>query len=480
MKKLLESLLVIIAISISLQLTATPQHNSLNLKQLDIEGSWQGVLRIPSVELRIVFNVAKDTMGNLSATLDSPDQGAFDIPVDEVIFGGDSVKFIVNSVAGYYVGRILEDSMMIEGKWNQGGMSLLLILHKTKVIEKLNRPQEPKEPFLYRQEEVKIENIDANVTLAGTLTIPDQEGTFSSVILISGSGAQNRNEELMGHKPFLVLADYFTRNGIAVLRYDDRGVGESTGDFFSATSKDFASDALFAVEFLKKRKDINRIGIIGHSEGGVIAPMVAVKSDDVDFIILLAGTGLPGDQILLLQTELISKANGISEEDIQDILSISRKTYNIILTEHDSVEANKKLRDLFEKTYDSLSDQEKEEVGDKDNFIEMKLKTILSPWFRYFITYNPYPTLTEVKCPVLAINGEKDLQVPPKENLSAIERALKEGSNENYKIVELPGLNHLFQTAETGSPLEYGKIEETFSADAMKLILDWILGLERK
>ena len=298
---------------------------------------------------------------------------------------------------------------------------------------------------------------------------------FTAVILVTGSGPQNRDEELLGHKPFFVLADYLTRKGIAVLRYDDRGIGESTGDFTKATSEDFADDALAAVEFLKARKDINKIGVAGHSEGGLIAPMVAVQSDDVDFIVLMAGTGIRGDSILMLQTELIMRASGTEEKLIKRDLNFFRKGYNELLSDKDDEQLKQALTAIINEAYESLSEAEKLEAGNKEMMVESQLGMLLSPWFRYFVKYDPYPTLTKVKCPVLAINGEKDLQVPPKENLSAIEKALKEGGNKNYKIVEMPGLNHLFQKSETGSPTEYGKIEETFSEDAMKVISDWIL-----
>lgn len=453
----------------------TTSYSNQTLVQNELEGIWQGKLKISSVELRIVFNVSKDSAGNYKATLDSPDQGAYGIAVDEVIVKDDSVKFIVKIVQGYFDGILIEDSLMISGNWHQAGMNLELNLYKTDVVEKPNRPQEPKEPFPYKSEEVKFINTEDGDTLAGTLTLPEGEKPFTAVILVTGSGPQDRNEELLSHKPFLVLSDYLTRNGFAVLRYDDRGIGESTGDFRSATTEDLAEDALAAVEFLKTRNEINKIGIAGHSEGGLIAPMVAVESDDVDFIVMMAGPGIRGDSILILQTELIYRANNTSEEEIKKTVASSKKIYNIILNENDSAAADLKIRQVLEEAYNQLSDDEKNQTGPKDSYIDMSVRTMLSPWFRYFVKYDPYPTLIKVKCPVLAINGEKDLQVPPKENLSAIGQVLKEGGNKNYKVVEMPGLNHLFQNCETGSPLEYGKIEETFSEDAMKVISDWIL-----
>jgi fermentation-respiration switch protein FrsA (DUF1100 family) len=439
------------------------------------EGSWGGILKISSAQLKVIFNVSKNVSGNLTATLDSPDQGAYGITVNEVVVKDDSIKFVVRLINGFYEGKYISDSSKIEGVWHQAGMSLPLELRKTEKVEKPQRPQEPKEPFPYLSEKVKFINHESGDSLAGTLTLPKTNKPCTAVILVSGSGPQNRDEELLGHKPFFVLADYLTRNGIAVLRYDDRGIGESTGDFRSATSEEFAKDALSAVEYLKTRNKINRIGIAGHSEGGLIAPLVAVESDDIDFIVLMAGPGIRGDSILILQTELIMKANGDSDEAIQRDLKVYRSIYNEIISEKSDEEIEQSLKSILTEAFDFLSEKEKQEAGDKELFIEIQMKTLLSPWFRYFIKYDPYPTLKKVKCPVLAINGEKDLQVPPKENLSAIEQALKEGGNENYKTIELPELNHLFQHSKTGAPIEYGNIEETFSEDAMKVIADWIL-----
>jgi fermentation-respiration switch protein FrsA (DUF1100 family) len=448
-------------------------------EEFNPEGSWGGILKISSAQLKVIFNVSKNASGNLTATLDSPDQGAYGISVNEVVVKDDSIKFVVRVINGFYEGKYISDSLMISGVWNQAGMSLPLELRKTEKVEKPKRPQEPKEPFPYVSENVKYRNPETGDTLAGTLTLPNEEDQFAAVILVSGSGPQNRDEELLGHKPFLVLADYLTWNGIAVLRYDDRGIGESTGDFRSATSEDFAQDALAAVKYLKSRNEINKIGIAGHSEGGLIAPMAAVQSEDIDFIVLMAGPGIRGDSILMLQTELIMKANGDSNEAIQRDLKIYRGIYNEILSEKSDEEIEQSLKSILTEAFELLPDKEKQEAGDKEIFIESQMKTLLSPWFRYFVKYDPYPTLKAVKCPVLAINGEKDLQVPPKENLSALEHALIEGGNKNFKIVEMPDLNHLFQKSKTGAPIEYGNIEETFSEDAMKIIADWILDVSK-
>lgn len=446
-------------------------------QQNQIVGNWQGALKISSIQLRIVFNVIETENQKLIATLDSPDQGAFGIPVDTVIFNPPYVKFEVTSIVGFFEGSLNETAQSISGKWNQGRQSFDLELSRSDSVITINRPQEPKPPFPYIEEEVVFENKNANITLAGTLTYPKEGENFPVVILVSGSGPQNRNEELLGHKPFFVIADFLTRNGIAVLRYDDRGVGKSTGDFSSATTLDFVGDALSAVGFLKSKDQINKnqIGIIGHSEGGLIAPLAAVQSEDVAFIIMMAGPGLRGKEILVLQTELILRANGEPEDEIKKGAGLNEQLYGILLSEKDSASVSSQLRDVFERAYIEMTDKEKTQIGDKDIFMERQFSMMQSPWFKYFLAYDPYETLTKVSCPVLAINGEKDLQVPPKENLAMIQKAFKEAGKENYKLVELPGLNHLFQTAKTGSPMEYSTIEETISPSALNVIKDWIL-----
>lgn len=441
-----------------------------------IEGIWQGALKVSGMELRIVFNISQTPEGILTATMDSPDQGVKGIPVDEVILENGNLRLEIKSAMGIFEGKLREDGLSIEGEWKQSGQLFPLVLERVDEVIELLRPQEPKKPYPHEEEEVVYENKQAAVKLAGTLTIPGQEGPFPAVLLISGSGPQDRDETLLGHRPFLVLADYLTRRGIAVLRVDDRGVGKSTGDFAQATSEDFASDVLAGVEYLKSRKEIDpkKIGLIGHSEGGIIAPMVAVQSSDVAFIILMAGTGLTGEEILYLQAALIARAEGASDEAIAKNRSLQEQLFTVLKEEPDDAVAEKRLRTIYEDTLSEaeLSEKEKEIA---EAAAEAEIQRILSPWFRYFLTYDPRPTLMKVKCPVLAINGEKDLQIPPKENLPAIEEALKLGGNNNYTIKELSGLNHLFQTAQTGSPSEYASIEETISPTALKIISDWIL-----
>lgn len=446
---------------------------SLSTLAQDITGQWNGLLEVQGIKLRLVFNVNK-TDGEYTSTMDSPDQGAKDIPVTTTTFEGPKIKFEIKKIGAEYTGELKEDEII--GTFKQAGQEFPLNLSREEIEkEEVKRPQEPTEPYPYYSEDVTFKNSEADISLSGTLTLPKKRGKYPVVILISGSGPQNRDEELLGHKPFLILSDYLTRNGIGVLRYDDRGVGESTGDFKAATSKDFATDVESAVKYLKSRKDIDKknIGLIGHSEGGLIAPMVAAESDDVSFIILLAGTGIQGDKLLLMQQELIWRANGMSEEEIEKSLQINATLFDIVLNSEDSVKVKEDLTISMTKMIEEDS-TEIPEGSTVEEIVEKQVNQFATPWMLYFIRYNPAPTLEKVKCPVLAINGEKDLQVPPKENLQAIEKALNKGGNNEVTTKELAKLNHLFQESETGSPDEYASIEQTFSPIALEVVLEWI------
>lgn len=440
----------------------------------EITGQWNGALKVQGTQLRLVFNVAK-TDNVLSSTMDSPDQGAKGIPTTTTSFENSILKITIANANIDYEGTLGKDNIII-GTFKQGGQSFPMNLSKEIIEkEKLVRPQEPTKPYPYYSEDITFENKNAGISLAGTLTLPKKDGVFPVVILISGSGPQNRDEELLGHKPFLVLSDYLTRNGIAVLRYDDRGVEQSKGDFTMATSADFATDVESAISYLKTRKEINikKIGLIGHSEGGLIAPMVASTSKDVAFIVLLAGTGIQGDQILLLQQKLIGKASGISDVDLQKNEIENRKIFDIVNESNNLEQLNNELTIYLTQSLNDNPEGKPAGMSD-DDFVKLQVKQIANPWMQYFIKYDPTPALEKVKCPVLAINGEKDLQVPPKENLEAIKKALTKGGNKKVTTKEFPNLNHLFQECKTGSPDEYATIEQTFSPTALTEILNWI------
>jgi uncharacterized protein len=325
--------------------------------------------------------------------------------------------------------------------------------------------------------EVAYENKPAGIKLAGTLTLPKGPGPFPAALLISGSGPQDRDETILGHKPFLVLADYLTRRGVAVLRVDDRGVGGSTGKTNDATSVDFAADVLAGVGFLKGRKEINaaQIGLIGHSEGGIIAPLVASRSKDVAFIVLLAGTGLPGEDILYLQGAAILKVAGANAAQLARQKAMQQTMFAVLRAENDNVVAEKKIRAALAELTGKLDAEEKKKMAEAMPLLEGQIKMVLTPWFRHFLSYDPRPALRKVTCPVLALNGAKDVQVDAALNLQAIQAALKKGGNKDVAVREFANLNHLFQTCKTGAVSEYGNIEETLAPVVLEAVARWIL-----
>ncbi len=462
MKKLhLYSFLIALFLTISMISFSQPAEKAI--------GNWSGIISLPTGKLEMIFKISENDSGNLVAKLDVPAQGAKDLPVAETKISGDSLLLNVAMILGKFEGKFITDST-IEGSWKQSGMTFPLSLKKTKIVTELKRPQTPKAPFPYEVKEVEYVNPKSGLKLAGTLTLPENAINCPAVVLISGSGAQDRDETLLGHKPFLVIADYLTRHGIAVLRVDDRGVGGSEGNIRDATSEDFAGDVEAGVNFLKTVKEINtkQIGLIGHSEGGLIAPMVATQSKDIAFIVLLAGPGISGQQILYAQARLLNKAAGATDEQIEQNRKLQENIFSILLTEKDSVKLISRLQNAYTNgAYPTMN-------ADQKKAIDAQIASIDNKWFKFFLTYNPYPTLTRVKCPVLALNGSKDLQVPADENLTAIGNALKEGGNKNFKTMKLEGLNHLFQHCETGSTAEYAQIEETISPEVLEIINNWI------
>jgi pimeloyl-ACP methyl ester carboxylesterase len=342
-----------------------------------------------------------------------------------------------------------------------------LDLRPVEEIPRPIRPQDPQPPFPYEQQEVVFENIPAGIQLAGTLTIPEGSGPFPVIVTISGSGSQDRNSNFFEHKPFWVIADYLARLGIAVLRYDDRGVGGSTDSETEATTADLAADVIAAVSFLLDHSDIdpNRIGLIGHSEGGMIAPMVAAEIEDIALIVLLAGPGVPGSKILLDQNEDIYRANGATESVIETRLTYLSRVFEILQENPDDLVAREMIREAVFQIYGSGSSQEE---------LDIEAEAWTSPWMRFFLLYDPGPTLAQVTCPILALFCELDIQVDVNENLPVMESILAEAGHTDYLVYELPELNHLFQTAEIGVIEEYAQIEETFSPAALDLIGAWI------
>jgi uncharacterized protein len=459
------------------EVTGKPE--SPNASSQEINGLWVGVLNFNGMKMRMVLNVTRGADGALAVKMDSPDQGVKDIPIDSITCQDGLVRFEAKVFGIFYEGKFNKEGTQISGQLKQGPATFPLILKHADNAPTLSKPQDPVRPFPYDEEEVTFENRKDGVRLAGTLTIPRTKGPFPAVLLITGSGGQDRDETIAGHRPFLILADHLTRLGIAVLRVDDRGMGGSSigNDAFNVTSLNFAEDVMAGIEFLKGRKEIDagKIGLIGHSEGGMIASMVAAKSKDVAFIVMMAGPGQIGEDLILLQTEILNKARGMSNEvNVQMNLALQR-AIAIVKEEKENSVAEKRIKETLTKQVAEMTQEQRDAFAPMQAEINAWIPFYVHPWFRFFISFNPRPVLMKVSCPVLAINGERDLQVSAKENLSGIAEALKDGENKDYKVVSLPNLNHLFQTCQTGTISEYGRIEETISPVALKTISDWIL-----
>lgn len=433
---------------------------------------WRGTLDGTDLEMGLKVFQMED--GSLTAKLDSYAQGVTDLPVEferdgndyQVSFPGANLEFS---------GTLDPTTEKISGTLTQHGNETALEFAKANFdeIPTYKRPQTPQAPLPYDSEEVSFENSGDAIRLAGTLTLPPGDGPFPVAITISGSGASDRDESNFEHKPFLIIADHLARQGIAVLRYDDRGVGESTGKYTGATSADLATDVEAGIDFLKKHPkiDASRIGLIGHSEGGLIAPMVAAKRDDVHFIVLLAGTGVDGGVILKSQSTAMLEADGESEE----MLDANRKVHEAILSliKNDPDVTHEELETASNLLIDSCEDEDTRKL--MEPMAKQLVAMLNSRWVGYFVRHDPVETLNQVKCHVLAMNGEKDLQVLCDLNLIPIENALREGSPASFEIVRLPNTNHMFQETDgSGSPSEYGTIEETFSPKALKRISDWL------
>lgn len=440
-----------------------------------LPGLWTGSLNVSGTTLHLVCHFTPAPDGALSGTFDSLDQGTIGLSFSTVTVTGQKVHLEASSIGASFDGTLDAAGKTLTGHWMQGGGSLPLTLTRTDHVVALDRPQEPHPPFPYTSTDVTFPGGASGVMLAGTLTTPPGAGPFPAVVLIAGSGRVDRDETGFGHKIFLLLTDTLTRRGIAVLRYDKRGVEKSTGSYALATTKNFAADADAAVNFLKTQTviDPKRTGLLGHSEGGVIAPLVASEHPaDIAFVVLLAGPGMNGEKILLAQQVLTGKAEGASDADIQQNAVASKKVFDLDAHEPPAV-----VQAIAQKMIlAALTPKEKKEVGDPVQYAQKQIRPLLSPWFRYFLTYEPKLALQKTRCPVLALDGSKDVQVPPAEDLALIGEALLRGGNVNVTIQELPNLNHLFQTCRTGSPSEYAKITETMAPSVLAIIGDWVVG----
>lgn len=469
----MKRLILITLFGIGVSFTLTAQTSTV------YTGTWQGVLKV-GVDLKIVFHITSEE-DKLTATADSPDQATYGLKCDSVFIKGDSLTINMNALRASFTGKLSDDTTM-KGFFTQV-MKVPLTLTKTeKTIPAVNnRPQTPVPPFPYRSEDVTYYNKDRSIQFGATLTLPEGKGPFPAIVLISGSGPHNRDAEMMGHKPFAVLADHFTKQGIAVLRADERGVGKSTGEFATATSADFANDISAGVDYLLTRPEINKkkIGLAGHSEGGIVAPMVAVARKDISFLILLAGPGIKNIDLMTEQNIAFLESSGISKAAATAYGELYKNILTHVIESADSAAAVTAARNSItrwiEKTPESITKELDLHTAQKQAEVVKKLlQTIYTPWFRFFIAYDPAPTLEKIKCPVLALNGSKDIQVLPASNLNGIREALKKAGNKKAEIREIPQLNHLFQTCNTCTIQEYNLLTETFSPAAWQLISEWL------
>jgi len=474
-------LLLVFAFAVQLAHAAPPKATPSAEPPANAE-HWKGTIALPGLELTFTVHFTKDEAapGGWAATLDIPMQGVTGAKMNDVVYNEKELAFTF-AVPGnpIFKGAIDEGGRTASGTLTQAGQTFPVTFTKQTDEEAAadtpKRPQMPQPPFPYEAREVKFRNEIDGIDIAGTLTIPAGAGPFPAVVMITGSGPQDRDESLMGHKPFWVIADHLSRNGIAVLRCDDRGIGGTGGNVMQATSENFALDALAGVAHLKTidRVDGAWIGMMGHSEGGIVAPLAAVQSKDVAFIVLLAGTGLPGEEILRLQTRLLMAATGLfSDERLDEMAEKHAALTKAIMSDapqDEQMEAMKALMRVQLGQDDAAMDENAMGLAAMQQIAQMR-----SPWFRFFLSHDPRPALRKVACPVLALNGSLDLQVPAEEDLAEIGKALTEAGNRDFTITKLEGLNHLFQHATTGSPAEYMTIEETIAPEVLDLITKWI------
>jgi pimeloyl-ACP methyl ester carboxylesterase len=464
----------------------------IQLQAQHITGTWQGSINFQGNQIPIVIHIMKDSSDKLKASFDSPNQHAFNLPCSEVMIKNDSVIIMMAVINGKYTGQLNKDDNQISGNWFQGAGSLPLTMNKTSetaTVKEQKRPQTPKPPFSYHSMDVEYQNADKSIKYGATLTYPEIDSTrhyakmpvFPAVILITGSGQQDRDETIFGHKSFAVIADYLTKNGFAVLRVDDRGMGGTTGVFSESTTADFVKDVEASLDFLEKQPPINKekIGLIGHSEGGMIAPMVANERNEIKFIILLAGPGIPITDLMQQQIEAVSASDGKSPGETKANSFLMRTIWEELNKGQDSATTVSNIIMKFgawSKTLDSatwrkISARDTTPLSDQINDAIAQLS---SKWFKYFITFDPQPYLKKLSCKVLALNGSKDLQVIATSNLNGIRSSLRKSKSPKYDVIEIQGLNHLFQTCIKCNIAEYSELEESFSPKALEIMSVWL------
>jgi pimeloyl-ACP methyl ester carboxylesterase len=444
-------------------------------------GKWFGKMIInQSNSLTVAFEVSKDTDGKFAAVMHSVDQKAYNIPADSVRVDGSELYISIVALAAEYNGTIAQDSSVFGHMSFPGGVSMKLDMQYTHnfPFTIAERPQEPKLPLPYMSKEVEFENTNIAIKLRGTLTIPGNDGPYPAIVLISGSGASDRNQTIFGHKTFLVMSDFLTRAGFAVLRYDDRGAAESEGSFLSATILDHAEDAAYAIDFLKSREfvDTLSIGLLGHSLGADIAPVTCSMNPSVSFAILMAGAAKPLKDIIVEQCDAIYPTMGISAKGTQLNKDILEALFAAIECEHDIKKAKEKgvsVLESFESRAQDLFPGDKEKLGYTTPLTINTWGSLFVPYMKHDLFHDNAKYLEQIKCPVLVIGGDKDLQVLP-HHVKLIEEILVNSGNKNVTAKLYPGKNHLMQDAQTGAPSEYGDIKNTIAPDVINDIIHWI------
>lgn len=429
-------------------------------------GTWEGALDT-GVRLRLVLHITHSD-GEFAATVDSPDQGATGIPVDKLDVDPDQVRFSITPIGASFRGRLDNDTL--KGHWRQGGARLPLALQRVDRPTALVRPQTPQPPFEYDASVLTFVSADGKTTLAGTLTTPDSTGPYPAVVLLSGSGPQDRDATMFEHKPFLLIADYLTRRGIAVLRFDDRGVGESGGDRHSATIADFTEDALGAINTLAARDDIANIGVIGHSEGAMVGDLVAARSQNVAFLVRLAGPAVPGPALLSAQSAAIFTAAGGAAKLGAQISALNERLYALAASDISDEELREQARDVIDEAAADLDAGTRRAIG-LDGNLSAKTAALSLPWFRDFVRRDAGQTLGALKIPVLALYADRDTQVVATQNAPAAKTRLVHPRSE---VRRYAGLNHLFQAAQSGAPTEYGSIEQTLAPLVLEDVASWL------
>ena len=451
----------------------------IKAQQKNISGLWEGKLSV-GVEIRLVFHFARNADGSYTGSMDSPDQGVKGIPCSAVLVSGDSVTAEMGSIKGAFKGLLTTDSL-ISGNWKQGPGTYPLIMKQVKELSSLKRPQTPQPPFSYNSEDVVYTNADKSIHFGATFTYPKAAGPFPAAILITGSGQQDRDETIFEHKPFAIIADYLTKKGFVVLRVDDRGIGQTNGDVQAATSMDFAGDVEAGIAWLKTRKetDIKKMGLIGHSEGVLIASIVASRNKDISFVVMLAGPGINGADLLTEQVAAVMNSSGVPIEASDAYKPIYRKIIEYVITEKDSAAAYTKARLAFSEwrrhqATAVLGALNLSDSSNNEKIIGNMVKLLGSPWMKYFLAADPQPMVQKFSCKVLALNGSKDVQVLPVPNLAGIRSALAKSKSKKYDVLQVEGVNHLFQHCKTCSPSEYGLLEESFAPEALAIMGKWM------